>query len=391
MKIETKIVLLAAFMAVLSWVAEAASDYYTFRGGQGSFWQLVVSPSSAELYVRTGVLFTFVALGLVASVALGRRKQAEESLKARETLLRQFVENTPTAVAMFDRQMRYLLYSKRWLTDYQLGDRDITGLSHYEVFPDIPERWKQVHQRALAGSVERIDEDEFVRADGHVEWVRWEVQPWLNESGEIGGVVMFTEVITKRKEMELALQGSEERMRRFYRETILSVTDGKLDICGPEEIEPYLRNARLTVDVVAASAISEARHEVEAYLRGAGLPDEQADLMVLGVGEAIDNAIKHAVSARVYAGRNEDSVWVAVSDKGKGIDSLILPRAVLLRGFSTKPSLGLGYCMMLDVADHILLSTGEQGTTVVLMKNLHKAEPRVSLDKIPDTWEAISI
>ena len=60
---------------------------------------------------------------------------------------------------MFDREMRYLHVSRRWRTDFHLGERDLRGLSHYEVFPDIPERWKKAHRRGLAGEVVREEAD----------------------------------------------------------------------------------------------------------------------------------------------------------------------------------------------------------------------------------------
>lgn len=134
-----------------------------------------------------------------------------------EPLWRQFVEHTPAAVAMFDREMRYLLYSRRWLEDYGLGDRDITGLSHYEVFPEIPERWKELHRRALAGEVVRCDEDPFPRADGRLDWVRWELQPWRHPDGSIGGIIMFTEVITARKRMEDEVRRSREQYAELFK------------------------------------------------------------------------------------------------------------------------------------------------------------------------------
>ena len=112
------------------------------------------------------------------------------------------MRTTPAAIAMFDPDMRYLLVSKRWLADYHLGDRDITGLSHYEVFPDIPERWKEIHRRCLAGAVERCEEDRFDRADGSVEWLTWEIQPWGRRGTPNSGIIMFTEVITERKQAE---------------------------------------------------------------------------------------------------------------------------------------------------------------------------------------------
>ena len=119
-----------------------------------------------------------------------------------EEKLRLFVEYAPAALAMFDREMRYLHVSRRWLTDYQLGDRDLRGLSHYDVFPEIPQRWKELHRRCLAGEALSADADRFVRADGTVQWLRWEIRPWFSNSGEVGGIVIFSEDITKLKQAE---------------------------------------------------------------------------------------------------------------------------------------------------------------------------------------------
>jgi PAS domain S-box-containing protein len=144
---------------------------------------------------------------------ISERKQTEAALEQSENQVRLFVEHAPASVAMFDREMRYVLTSRRWLKDYNLGEQNIIGRSHYEIFPEITERWKEIHRRCLAGAVETCEQDPFRRLDGSLDWVRWEVRPWYVAKGEIGGIIMFTEVITDRKRAEEELRRSEEWLR----------------------------------------------------------------------------------------------------------------------------------------------------------------------------------
>jgi hypothetical protein len=52
---------------------------------------------------------------------------------------------------MFDRNMRYLYASERWRSDYCIENRDLRGASHYELFPEIPDRWKEAINSDLRG------------------------------------------------------------------------------------------------------------------------------------------------------------------------------------------------------------------------------------------------
>lgn len=133
------------------------------------------------------------------------RRLAEAKLQQSEQRLLLLIEHCPGAIAMFDQKMRYLIVSPRWVEDYHLQGKDVIGKSHYEVFPDIPDRWKEIHRRCLAGAVEKCEEDPFPRADGSCEWVRWEIHPWHDSDEGVGGIVMFTEVVTPRKKAQEAL------------------------------------------------------------------------------------------------------------------------------------------------------------------------------------------
>ncbi len=162
-------------------------------------------------------------------VEISERRQAEEALAASEVLLRQFIQHTPAAIAMLDTDMCYLQASARWLQDYKLVGQDIIGQSHYDIFPETPDRWKAIHARVLAGATERSEEDHFLRADGSTDWLQWEALPWYKSGGAIGGVIFFTQVITARKQAETALQQSEEGFRKTA-ERLAKVLDSSLDV-----------------------------------------------------------------------------------------------------------------------------------------------------------------
>ncbi len=141
-------------------------------------------------------------------------KATEEALRSSRAVLHLFVEHTPAAVAMLDTELRYLVVSKRWLHDYRLTGEDLIGKCHYDVFPEIRENqeWLDIHRRCLSGAVEKREEDRFLRADGTEDWLRWEVHPWYDDAGQIGGIIMFTEVITERKKAAELVRQSEERL-----------------------------------------------------------------------------------------------------------------------------------------------------------------------------------
>ncbi len=65
----------------------------------------------------------------------------------------------------------------------------------------------------MAGEVVSADEEIFVRADGHIQWRRWEVRPWLMSDRTIGGITIMSEDVTEKVVAARALRESETRMR----------------------------------------------------------------------------------------------------------------------------------------------------------------------------------
>jgi PAS domain S-box-containing protein len=136
-----------------------------------------------------------------------KRKQVELALERERQQLRQIIASAPVAMAMLDTQMRYLAHSQKWLTVQGLEGKTIIGCNHYDILPDLPERWKIEYQRALQGEVLSASEDVWERNDGTKAYLRWAIHPWYTPDGEIGGIVIATDSINELVEArEAALE-----------------------------------------------------------------------------------------------------------------------------------------------------------------------------------------
>ena len=178
--------------------------------------------------------------------AIARASQPE-TMQTSEALLRLLIKYAPACIAMFDRNMNYVALSQRWVETYQLESVEaVLGRSHYEVFPQICDRWKQAHQRGLAGEIQQCEEDSFTLPDGSVQWLRWEIRPWYTENGDLGGIVIFVEDISDRKRTEQAQRQSEERYRALIELSpqlvFMSQPDGSIIYCNQWGLE-FLRRS----------------------------------------------------------------------------------------------------------------------------------------------------
>ena len=135
------------------------------------------------------------------------QEQVQQALRDRQVKLDTFLAHAPAALAMFNRDMRYLLASQRWVQDFQLGAAgDLVGRSHDELLPELPPQWRQAYQRALAGETVQREEEPCRLPDGSERWLRWKVQPCESVDGRVESIVILAEDITARKLREQALE-----------------------------------------------------------------------------------------------------------------------------------------------------------------------------------------
>ena len=156
------------------------------------------------------------------------RRRSELALRQSEDRLQRFVTDAPAAIAMLDRGMNYIAASRRWVDAYGLDPANFIGRFHYELHPDLPPHYKDVHKRALAGEVVRAEEEFLPLRDGTLRWVRWEVRPWHEANGNVGGIVILSDDVTARVEMVRDLRESRQNLARA--QSIGRIGSWRLDV-----------------------------------------------------------------------------------------------------------------------------------------------------------------
>lgn len=181
--------------------------------------------------------------------------------------------------------------------------------------------------------------------------------------------------ITSLRQAERELKDQEARIRQLYVDVFDAVTGGKLLLMTEEEIhsalgEPLTSEASLQL----VSDLAVARKRLREAVIGLDGDSDLLTAVVSAAGEAFNNALKHAGSGEYGVFTKDGRLQVHVADEGSGIDFHHLPRMALVPGFSTVHTLGMGFTIMLQLAERMLLSTRPGRTEIVLEFPLTRAE-----------------
>lgn len=113
--------------------------------------------------------------------------------------------------------MRYIEVSDRWLADHLLQRGRTVGRLLGEAHAVLPDSWYEAHRRTLLGTVECGEDEVVSRVDGPPEWMKWEMRPWFESNGAIGGLIISTVVVTVRKNIEAELNRANRALRSISR------------------------------------------------------------------------------------------------------------------------------------------------------------------------------
>jgi signal transduction histidine kinase len=241
----------------------------------------------------------------------------------------------------------------------------------------MPDRWKEVHRRALQGETLRAEEDRWDGQDG-THWARWEVRPWKTSEGAVGGILILAEDITRRKQMEEALSdmsrklidSQEQERARIARELhddinqrLALVAIGLDQLRENKELASGVRGhvqelQQMTSDISSSvyalshelySSIPDSlglvrgmkswcrdfgeRQQLEIDFKSHDVPklSKEISLCLFRVlQEAVHNAAKHSGMKRIEAQLQEESgeIHLIVSDSGRGFDVEVVSKGM---------------------------------------------------------------
>lgn len=314
---------------------------------------------------------------MIARVSNGPRRPTMESMADLRKLSRA-VEQTGDSIVITDREgvIEYVNPAFERLTGYSCADavgktpRILRSGVHEASFYE--EMWRTLLDSGVWRGV-LVNR----KKNGDTFFSEKTITALRDGRGRILWFVSTDRDITERKRVQDAqralaeardrLLQAEVEKTRFYREVIGAVTQGRVLLCDRTEVRT---EGQLVLETELRDGAQHARLRTTAFTagRGAGMSAERAADFELAIGEAAGNAVRHAFGGRAALYTCAERVVARVWDQGPGIRAEDLPTRVLLKGFSTQMSLGMGYTLMLQLVDRVWLATDATGTTVQLEK-----------------------
>lgn len=152
-----------------------------------------------------------------ARVAEENYRTANEQLSKHHDLLSLLV-HLPIAIAVFDRDMRYMFLTQRWATLFSLECEPLLDRSLYDSCLSLFSETAHLHQRCLEGGIVEDILERFQHANGDRHWIKCSCNPWHRTDKSIGGLIICCDLWTAHVTERATFQQRNDELLRANQE-----------------------------------------------------------------------------------------------------------------------------------------------------------------------------
>ena len=208
--------------------------------------------------------------------------------------------------------------------------------------------------------------------------------PWAMVTADVGFAVLVNAArypsFIRGSDVAADLAEAEESAKmqsQFFHNVLHSVTDGRFRFVMSSEDLPSALPTLSQILHLTRDSLSSIRGQIAEAANARQFEPQQKDNLLTASSEAMMNAVVHAGDSTVEICADSETIQVWIRDSGKGIKIENLPRATLGHGWSSVGTLGMGFSMILSLADGVDLLTGTNGTVMVLTVGKQTTGPSI--------------
>lgn len=179
---------------------------------------------------------------------ISRQKSAKVKVETSVSLLRQILDSALQPSAITDKNWNFVAANKQWLTQFKQKSDDILGQFFGQALPDGLINLKEIGQQVQQGDAYKTEERPL-KIGGIEEWIVWEVHPWWDDDGSLGGFIVLATFTTElRRRREQAVRHREKERQLAYYDNLTGLPNRQLFY---DQLNQSLAHAYRTKDTVA--------------------------------------------------------------------------------------------------------------------------------------------